>query len=131
MKSLARTLWSAAFRAIDRLSIVGFWSRVFELLSKLVLLNVLGRVSKNITESYGFVELWVAARLVLSIILLAWSSAPGASSLECFFILIGAYSVFEALVVEVNVVFGDTCLLRKPHVYTSSLRAACCQQVKN
>ena len=105
MRSLARSLWSAAFARIDRISVVEGWFRLFRFLDKLVLLHVLGRVSNRIKHSYGLVDAWVMGRAALSILVLWLSSAPGVSYIERAFIVIGIYSVSETLVVEVNNLF--------------------------
>jgi hypothetical protein len=104
IKSFARRFWSEEFNRIDQFSIVERWSTVFQKAEeRCVLSRVLQQRVKAIQGSYGFVDVWVIARLELSVLCLLASAAPGVQSWEFFLALIGAYSIFEALVVQVNV----------------------------
>jgi hypothetical protein len=67
----------------------------------------LGKRFRGIGRSYGFTDLWVVFRLDLSVFCLLLSRLPGVHPLDIPLIVFGAYSVFEALVVQVNVlIFG-------------------------
>jgi len=107
IKSFARRFWSEELNRIDQFSIVERWSSAFQKAEEFVLLRALQQRIKAIENSYGFVDLWVIARLNLSVLCLLGSAAPGLQWWEFFLALIGAYSIFEAFVVQVNVlVFG-------------------------
>ena len=107
MRSPVRGVRSRALSRIDQFSILDGWARLFARLQKGVLLYHLGKRFPTIGRSYGFTDLWVVFRLVLSVFFLLLSGLPGRHPLEMLLIIIGAYSVFEALVVQVNVlVFG-------------------------
>lgn len=106
-RALAR-LREASFSLIARISLTEVWLRVFRKLYWWTPLNVLQRKSKSVCESgHGFVDLWVAVRTAIPVLLLAISLARDVQWLKLVVFPLGVCSILEVLVVQVNVVlFG-------------------------
>jgi len=86
--------------------IVGFWSRVFELLSRLSVFALIRWLwPKPITG--GFVDGWVLSHLVLSIVFVFLVSQFPTGILALLLVAYGALRVFEIAVYQVNVMLFD------------------------
>ena len=108
---LARTLASfrdRSFSAIGHLSLTVFWSRLFGKLYCWTPLQLLRGKSKSVREGgHGFVDLWVAVRTAIPVILLVISAACDVQWLKLLVFPLGVCSLLEVLVVQVHVVlFG-------------------------
>ena len=105
-KTLGR-LRIESLRLIDRISLIDGWLCLFKTLGQYTPLSLLGRKSETIRGSHGFVDLWVAARLAMPVVLLIVGAAWGLDWLKVVLYLLGGCSILEVVVVQINVVvFG-------------------------
>jgi len=97
-------LRSGLLGLIDRICLIHIWACLFKKLGGYTPLRLLGRKSETINRSYGWVDLWVAVRLSIPVLLLLVGAAWDLHWPKLLVLLLGACSILEVLVVQVNVV---------------------------
>jgi len=95
---------SGLLRLVDRISLIHIWACLFKKLGGYTPLRLLGRKSETINRSYGWVDLWVAVRLSIPVLLLIVGAAWDLHWPKLLVLLLGACSILEVLVVQVNLV---------------------------
>lgn len=85
--------------------IIEFWSRVFEILSKISGFHIVGKFKKNMT--YKFVEGWVLGNLIAAIVstLIGYYLGNKLKWVMYIVIIYAMLRVFEVIIYQLNVLF--------------------------
>jgi len=118
MKSFVVERWSKILTILrkkissirEEMSVVECWSRVFKALRHISLFQI---VPKSVREKPRFVEVWVVAFLLLSVIFLRICSAPNLRWWEAFAVGLGVLRVWEVVIYQINVLLFDEYRARK------------------
>ena len=87
--------------------ILGFWSRVFGFLGRVSVFRLFWSVLPASLRTYGTVDAWVLANLVLSIVGLVAVTATHYSAICVVAAVYASVRVFEIAVYQINVVLFD------------------------
>jgi len=93
--------------------IVEIWSKVFIILRWISPFQIFRISIPAIKESYRFVDGWVLANLLLSIVLLLICSAPNLRWWEAIAIGYGGIRVFEVFIYQINMLLFDEYRAKK------------------
>ena len=90
--------------------ILEFWSRIFNILSKISVFSIVRKVfSKNIINKYSFVEKWVLGNLIFGLIstLIVYYLPDKYLWVTYIIGIYGCLRVFEVIIYQINVMFFD------------------------
>lgn len=96
--------------------IVEFWCRVFHILGRISLFEMVRKVAPTLRRNYAFVEIYVFTNTTLAFLALAiasWRSDMAPTLLLVMAAVYGAYRIFEITVYQINVLMFDDYKFRK------------------
>jgi hypothetical protein len=87
--------------------ILRFWSTIFSIFGNLSLFSTVGRIFPRTRTSYGFVDIWVIANLILSIVAALLTRQWPTSVALAAVLVYGLVRVFEIIIYQINVLLFD------------------------